>query len=66
MAFICKQTAVLVVHINNNDVLAVFQPFFSLYILPHTSVGLTDCISIVFLVLNILTGLTTMLPAMSL
>ena len=30
--------------------------------LPHISVGLTDCTSIVFSVLNILTHLTTMLP----
>ena len=33
---------------NNNDVLTNFKPFFSLYILPHTSVGLTSCIFIVF------------------
>ena len=51
---------------NNNDVLADFQPFFSLYTLPHTSVGLTGCTSIVFSVLNILTHLTTLLLVMSL
>ena len=49
---VCKQTAVLVVPSiildNNNYVLADFQPFFSPDTLPHTSVGLTDCISIVF------------------
>ena len=49
---VCKQTAVLVVRINNighnNDVLGDFQPFFSLYTLPHTSVDLTSCISTVF------------------
>ena len=33
---------------NNNDVLTDFWPFFSLYTLPHTSVGLTSRISIVF------------------
>ena len=32
---------------NNNDVLNDFHPFFSHYTLPHTSVGLTNCISIV-------------------
>ena len=43
MAFVCKQTAVLVVRINNiGHVLADFWAFFS--------VGLTSCISIVFLV----------------
>ena len=51
---------------NNNTVLADFKPIFSLYTLPHTSVGLTGCISIVFSVLNILTHLTTMLPVGSL
>ena len=34
---------------NNIDVLTDFQPFFSLYTLPHTSVGLISCITIVFL-----------------
>ena len=52
--------------INNNDVLRGFKPFFSPYTLPHTSVGLTDCISIAFSVLNILTYLTIMLPVGSL
>ena len=33
---------------NNNDVLVHFKPFFSLYTLPHTSVGLTGSISIFF------------------
>ena len=51
---------------NNNDVLADFWPFFLLYTLSHTSVGLTGCISIVFSVLNILTHFTTMLPVRSL
>ena len=31
----------------NHDVLADLQPFFSPFSLPHTSVDLTDCISIV-------------------
>ena len=38
---------------NNNDVLTDFWPFFSLYTLPHTSVGLTSRISIVFFSLKI-------------
>ena len=46
---------------NSNGVLTDFQPFFSLYILSHTSVSLTSCISIVFSLLNILTHSTTML-----
>ena len=33
---------------NNNDVLTDFYPFLSLNTLPHTSVGLTSCIYIVF------------------
>ena len=33
---------------NNNDVLAEIYTFISLYTLPHTSVGLTAYISIVF------------------
>ena len=37
---------------NNNKVLAEFDTFFSLYNLPHTSVGLTSCISIVFFCLK--------------
>ena len=32
----------------NNNVLTDFYPFFSRHTLPHTSVGLTSCISIVF------------------
>ena len=32
---------------NNNDVLTDFYPFFSLCTLPHSSIGLTSCISIV-------------------
>ena len=44
---------------NNNAVLTDLQPFFSLNILPHASVGLTSCIPIVCIVLNILTHLTT-------
>ena len=51
MAFVCKQTADLVVASitldNNNAVLTELQPFFLLNILPHTSVGLTTCISTV-------------------
>ena len=46
---------------NNNDASTDFYPFCSLYTLPHTSVGLTGCISNAFSVLNILTHLTTML-----
>ena len=53
MAFVCKQTASITLD-KNNDVL------------PHTSVGLTNCISIVFSVLNILTHLTIMLRVGSL
>ena len=48
MAFVCKQTAVLVVHVNNNAVLTDFEAFFSLNALPHTSFSLTSSISIVF------------------
>ena len=46
---------------NNNDILpaADFQQFFSLYTLPHTSVDLTVCISIIFSVFDILTHFTT-------
>ena len=70
MAFVCKQTAVLVVHIitldNNNDILTDFWQFFSLHTSPHTSVGLSGCISIVISVLNILTHLTTVLHVGSL
>ena len=68
MAFVCKQTAVLVVRINNMDnnnaVLTDFYPFFVLNTLPHTSVGLTGCISNAFF--NILTHLTTILRVGSL
>ena len=64
MAFVCKQTAVLVSTSitldNNNAVLTDLLPFYSLNTLTHSSVGLTSCISIVFSVLNILTLLTTM------
>ena len=37
MAFVCKQTAVLVVHINNNGVLTDLEPFihFILYHIPQ-------------------------------
>ena len=70
MAFVCKQTAVLVVRSrtleNNDDVLTKFQAVFSLHTKLHTSVGPTGCISIVFSVLNILTHLTTVLPLGSL
>ena len=38
---------------NNNDVLTDFLPFFLLYLLPHTSVGLTSCIYIIFFSLKI-------------
>ena len=66
MTCVCKQTAVLVVRINNignnNGVLTDFYPFFSHFTLPHTSVGLTGCITNAFSVLNILTHLTTILP----
>ena len=51
MAFVCKQLFWLSASIkldNNNDVLKDLWPFFSLYALPHTLVGLTGCISIVF------------------
>ena len=48
---------------NNKDVLTGFKLFFfTLYTLPHTSVGLTSCTSIVVSVLNISTHLTTVLP----
>ena len=55
MAFVCKQTAVLGVRINNNAVLTDLWPFFSLNTLPYTLVSQTSCIPIVFSVLNILT-----------
>ena len=61
MAFVCKQTAVLVVRINNIAVLTDLEAYFTLNTLPHTSVSLTRCISIIFSVLNILTHMTTML-----
>ena len=51
---------------NNKAVLMDLQAFFSLNTLPHTSVSLTGCISIVFSVLNILTHLTSMLRVGSL
>ena len=70
MAFVCKQTALLMVRIitlnNNNAVLTDLWSFFSLDTLPHFSVGLTSCISIVFSVLNILTHFATILPVGSL
>ena len=47
---------------NNNRFLNDFKPFFSLYTLPHISVGLTGCTFFSFSVLNILTHLTSMLP----
>ena len=52
MAFVSKQTAVFlgsasITLDNNNDVLIDFWPF-SLYTLPHTSVGPSSCISIFF------------------
>ena len=34
--------------VSPNNVLPDFKPVFSLYTLPHTPVGLTSCISIVF------------------
>ena len=33
---------------NNNDVVTDFKPFLSIYILPHTFVGMTSCFSSVF------------------
>ena len=51
---------------NNNAVLTDLSAFFSPNISPHTSVGLTICISMSFSVLNILTHLTTMLRVGSL
>ena len=52
--------------LDNNNVSIDFQPFFQLYTSPHTSVGLTCCISLVFSVLNILTHMTSILPVGSL
>ena len=70
MAFVCKQTAVLVVRTNNkgqyNAVLTDLYAFLSLNTLPHTSVSPTSCISIVFSVLKILTQMTTLLHVGSL
>ena len=43
---------------NNYAVLTDLEAYFSLDTLPHTSVSLTRCISIVFSVLNILTHMT--------
>ena len=51
---------------NNNAVLTDLKAYFSLNTLPHTSVSLTSCISIVFSVLNILTHMTIMLRVGSL
>ena len=51
---------------NNNAVLTDLYAYFSFNTLPHTSVSLTRCISIVFSVLNILTHMTTMLRVGSL
>ena len=52
MAFVCKQTAVLrsasITLDHNNAVLTDLKAFFSLNTLPHTSVSLNCCISIVF------------------
>ena len=51
---------------NINAVLTDLRPFFSLNTLPSPSVGLTSCISIIFLFLNIMTHLTTTLAVGSL
>ena len=64
MAFVYKQTAVLVVRINNidnNAVLTNLWTFFSLNTLLHTSITMTGCIFNVFSVFNTLTHLTPML-----
>ena len=45
---------------NNNAVLTDLKAFSSLGTLTHSSVDLTRCIAIVFLVLNILTHMTPM------
>ena len=50
MTFVYKQTAVL----------TDLNTFLSINTLPHTSVSLASCISIVFSVLNILTNLITL------
>ena len=50
MAFGCKQLfwwSASITLDNNNAVLTDLYPFFSLNTLPHRSVGLTSCISIV-------------------
>ena len=70
MTFVCKQTVVFVVPMNNigqqqwcsNRLFAIF----SLHTLPHTSVGLTRCIPSVFSVRKMLTRMTTMLRGVSL
>ena len=54
------------VKIYSNSLVRAISKVYIKYILPHTSVGLTSYISIVFSVLNILTHLTTMLPVGSL
>ena len=51
---------------NNDAVLTDLYAFFSLNTLPHTSVSLTNCFSLVFSVFNILTHMTTMLRVGSL
>ena len=51
---------------NYNAVLIDLKAYFSLDTLPHTSVSLSRCISIVFSVFNILTHMTTMLRVGSL
>ena len=68
MTFVCKQTGVLVVRINNigNNNGVLTDLFFPPKALPHASVSLTSCISNAFSVLNILTHMTTMLRVGSL
>ena len=52
MAFVCKQTAVLVVRINKiGQQQRCFHRLVGIFLtntLPHTSISLTSCISIVF------------------
>ena len=67
MAFVCKQTAVLVVPSitldNNNDILAIVVTLYFTTYLSWPDWWYFYCF---FSVLNILTHLTTMLPVMSL
>ena len=46
---------------SNNDVMKDLEPVFMIYTLPYATVGLTDRLLLVILVLKVLTYLTTIL-----